>query len=69
MYWYLWMMAGAAATVAAFFLGVYLLNVIDDERWAREHQIQERRSASEQNMQRIVQDTISKMFEATRGHR
>lgn len=69
MAWYLWMIAGAAAAALAFIVFLSVLYILDDRGGKRRRAVTQLRDSAERDMQQIVQDTITEMFNATRGHR
>jgi hypothetical protein len=68
MAWWLWMIAGAASAVLAFILFVAFMNWLDDRATERNRLRNIERSNAETSMQKVVENTVAKMFEAMRNH-
>ena len=66
---WLWVGLGAAIGIAALFLVVAVLNVIDNKLHTRNAAIRTRQYDAETAMVRTVQNTIAEMFDTVRRQR
>lgn len=64
--WWMWMLAGAGALVAGFTVWLCVVNYLDDRAAIARRSVEARQSAAERQMQSIVQNTISRMFDEAR---
>lgn len=67
--WWLWMLAGAAALAVGFTIWLSVVTYLDNRATAMQRTVAARQSAAESQMQSIVQDTISRMFDEARRMR